>query len=61
MKAQVEFQNIENEFNSLKVIAIQNGYSLSRQGLMELAFKIASNCTKYLDKDSFTQVTGFKI
>lgn len=61
MKAQVEFKNIENEFNSLKVIAIQNGYSLSRQGLMELAFKIASDSIKYLDKESFQQITGLKI
>jgi hypothetical protein len=45
----------------LKVIAIQNGYSLSRQGLMELAFKIASDCTKYLDKEGFAQITGLKL
>ena len=60
MKAIIEFENVENELNSLKVIAIQNGYKTSKQGLTDLAVRIASDTIKFLDKESISNVLNLK-
>ncbi len=60
MKAIIEFEKVENELKTLKVIAIQNGYKTSKQGLTELAIKIASDTIKFLDKESISNVLNLK-
>ena len=60
MKAQIEYEKVEAKLKELLVVAVQNGYKPSKQGLTELAFKIASDSINCLDKESFEQITGLK-
>jgi hypothetical protein len=46
--------------DEVSVVALKNGVKLTQQNLTELAFKIASDSIKYLDKESFEQITGLK-
>jgi hypothetical protein len=60
MKAQIEYKQIENELHELRTFALQKKHRMSMQGITELAFKIASDSLKYLDSNSFEQITGLK-
>ena len=42
-------------------IAKFNNRKLSKQGLTELAFEIANKSIKFLDKESFNQITSLKL
>jgi hypothetical protein len=46
--------------DEVTVVALKNGVKLTQQNLTELAFKIASDSLKYLDSNSFEQITGLK-
>ena len=46
--------------DEVSVIALKNGVKLTQQNLTELSFKIASDSIKYLEKESFEQITGLK-
>jgi hypothetical protein len=46
--------------DEVTVVALKNGVKLTQQNLTELAFKIASDSLKYLDNNSFEQITGLK-
>ena len=46
--------------DEVSVVALKNRVKLTQQNLTELAFKIASDSIKYLDKESFEQITGLK-
>jgi hypothetical protein len=46
--------------DEVSVIALKNGVKLTQQNLTELAFKIADNCIKYIDNESFEQLFDLK-
>ncbi len=60
MLAQIEYEKIKNELLELRTFALQKKHRMSMQSITELAFKIASDSLKYLDSDSFEQITGLK-
>lgn len=60
MKTQVEIKD-EIALLKLKELAIINKLKKTKPDLINLAINIASNCYKYLDEESFEQVTNIKI
>jgi hypothetical protein len=58
-KSIIDFANIELE--QLEAIAKKNNRNTSKQGLIKLAVDIANNSFKYLDKESFEQVTNLEV
>jgi hypothetical protein len=57
-KAQIELDEIL--VNEAKRIALLNDLNQSKQSVTLLAYKIMSDCIKYLDNESFEQITGLK-
>ena len=60
MKTQVDIED-EIAILDLKKIAIKNGIKHSKPDLINLAINISSNCLKYLDKESFENVTNLEL
>jgi len=58
-KSIIDFVRIDLE--QLEEIAKKNNRNTSKQGLTQLAYEIANNSFKYLDKESFEQVTNLEI
>ena len=58
-KSIIEFATIDLE--QLEATAKKNNRNTSKQGLIKLAVDIANNCLKYLDKESFEQVTNLEV
>lgn len=57
-KAQIELDEIL--VNEAKRIALLNDLNQSKQSVTLLAYKIMSDCIKYLDNEDFEQITGLK-
>lgn len=57
-KAQLELDEIL--VNEAKRIALLNDLNQSKQSVTLLAYKIMSDCIKYLDNEDFEQITGLK-
>jgi len=57
-KAQIELDEIL--VNEAKRIALLNDLNHSKQSVTLLAYKIMSDCIKYLDDEDFQQITGLK-
>lgn len=60
MTTQVEIKD-EIALLKLKELAIINKLKTTKPELINLAIKIASDCYKYLDSESFGQVTNLEI
>jgi hypothetical protein len=57
-KAQIELDEIL--VNEAKRIALLNDLNHSKQSVTLLAYRIMSDCIKYLDDEDFQQITGLK-
>lgn len=58
-KSIIDFENID--LTEFETIAKKNNRKLSKQGLTELAFEIGLKSIKWLDDETFENITSLKI
>lgn len=58
MKNIIELE--KKDLDNIRVLAIKNNLPTTNQGLVNLAVKVANDCSLWLDSESFEQVTNLK-
>lgn len=59
--SQINFSEIkEEDVKQIKILSTINGIKTTAEEMTKLCFKVASACSKHLDKESFKQITGLE-